>query len=74
MGVVPDDVIKGKDDEIAALIKEIGDLANELKAVNDEEKRTELVTQITEKEKALRAVRQKKAQYKGVVPQSTPLW
>jgi hypothetical protein len=74
MGVVPDDVIKGKDDEIAALIKEIGDLANELKAVSDEEKRTELVTQITEKEKKLRAVRQKKAQYKGVVPQSTPLW
>ncbi len=74
MGVVPDDVIKGKDDVIAALIKEIGDLANELKAVSDEVKRTELVTQITEKEKKLRAVRQKKAQYKGVVPQSTPLW
>jgi hypothetical protein len=74
MGVVPDDVIKGKDDEIAALIKEIGDLANELKAANDEEKRTELINQITEKEKKLRAVRQKKAQYKGVVQQSTPLW
>ena len=74
MGVVPDDVIKGKDEEIAALIKEIGDLANELKAASDEAKRTELITQITEKEKKLRAVRQKKAQYKGVVPQSTPLW
>ena len=74
MGVVPDDVIKGKDDEIAALIKEIGDLANELKAANDEEKRNELISQITEKEKKLRAARQKKAQYKGVVQQSTPLW
>jgi len=36
MGVVPDEVIKEKDDEIVGLIKEIGDLTNEFKAATEE--------------------------------------
>ena len=74
MGVVPDDVIKAKDAEIAALIKEIGNLTNEFKAATDEAKKTELVNKITEKEKDLRAVRQKKGQFKAVLSQPTKLW
>lgn len=74
MGVVPDEVIKEKDAEIAALIKEIGDLTNEFKAASDEEQKTEIINKITEKEKALRTVRQKKGQFKAVLSQPTKLW
>ena len=74
MGVVPDEVIKEKDDEIVALIKEIGDLTNEFKAATDEDQKIEIINKITEKEKDLRAVRQKKGEYKAVLSQPTKLW
>ena len=74
MGVVPDDVIKEKDAEIVALIKEIGDLTNEFKAATDEDQKIEIINKITEKEKDLRAVRQKKGEYKAVLSQPTKLW
>ena len=74
MGVVSDEVIKAKDDEIAALIKEIGDLTNEFKAASDEEQKTEIINKITEKEKALRSVRQKKGQFKAVQATPSKLW
>lgn len=74
MGIVPDEVIKEKDDEIARLIKEIGDLTNELKAATDEAQKTEIINKITEKEKDLRAVRQKKGQFKAILAVPTKLW
>jgi hypothetical protein len=74
MGIVPDEVIKEKDAEIAALIKEIGDLTNEFKAASDEEQKTAIINKITEKEKDLRSVRQKKGQFKAVLSQSSKLW
>ena len=74
MGIVPDDAIKGKDDEIAGLIKEIGDLVTELKAATEEEQKNEIINKITEKERDLRSVRQKKGQFKAVLPQPTKLW
>ena len=74
MGVVPDEKIKEKDEEIAALVKEIGDLVGELKNVAEETQRTEIINKITEKEKDLRALRQKKGQFKAVLPRPTKLW
>jgi DNA polymerase III delta prime subunit len=74
MGIVPDEVIKEKDAEIVGLIKEIGDLTNEFKAATDEEQKTEIINKIAEKEKDLRAVRQKKGQFKAVISQPTKLW
>jgi hypothetical protein len=74
MGIVPDEVINEKDAEIAALIKEIGDLTNEFKAASDEEQKTAIINKITEKEKDLRSVRQKKGQFKAVLSQSSKLW
>ncbi|MDI6884911.1 MAG: hypothetical protein QMD22_00895 [archaeon] len=74
MGAVPDEVIKGKDAEIAALVKEIGDLANEYKTATDEAKKLEIINKITEKEKDLRAVRQKKGQLRAILARPTKLW
>jgi DNA polymerase III delta prime subunit len=74
MGIVPDEVIKEKDAEIVGLIKEIGDLTNEFKSATDEEQKTEIINKIAEKEKDLRAVRQKKGQFKAVISQPTKLW
>lgn len=74
MGVVADELIKEKDEEIAALIKEIDSLVNELKAAAEEEQKGEIINKITEKEKDLRALRQKKGQFKAVLPQLTKLW
>ncbi len=74
MSVVPDEAIKEKDEEIAALMKGIGDLVNELKSAAEEEQKTEIINKITEKEKDLRAVRQKKGQFKAVLPRPTKLW
>lgn len=74
MGVVPDEVINEKDAEIAALIKEIGDLTNEFKAATDEAQKAEIINKITEREKDLRVVRQKKGQFKAVLSQPTKLW
>ena len=74
MGVVPDEAIKEKDDEIVGLIKEIDNLVNELKAATEEEQRTEIINKITGKEKDLRSVRQKKGQFKAVLSQPTTLW
>nr|QNO55355.1 hypothetical protein LFMFKLDH_00009 [Methanosarcinales archaeon ANME-1 ERB7] len=64
MSVVPDEEIKEKDEEIAALVKDIGDLVTEFKSAAEEDQRTELINKITQKEKDLRAVRQKKGQFK----------
>lgn len=74
MGVVPDELIKEKDEEIVAVTKEIGDLVGELKAASEEEQKNEIMNKITEKEKDLRALRQKKGQFKAVLPQPTKLW
>ncbi len=74
MSVVPDELIKEKDEEIAALIKEIDALVSELKSASEEAKRTEIVNKIVEKEKDLRAVRQKKSQFRAVLPGLTKLW
>jgi hypothetical protein len=74
MGVVPDEEIKEKDEEIVALIKEIDDLVTEFKSAAEEDQRTELINKITEKEKDLRAVRQKKGQFKAVLARPTKLW
>jgi len=74
MGAVPDEVIKEKDAEIAKLVKEIGDLANEYKNATDEAKKAELINKITEKEKDLRAVRQKKGQLRAILARPTKLW
>ena len=74
MGAVPDEVIKEKEAEIAALIKEIGELANEYKNATDEAKKLEIINKITEKEKDLRAVRQKKGQLRSILARPTKLW
>ena len=74
MGVVPDELIKEKDEEIVAVTKEIGDLVGELKAASEEEQKNEIINKITEKEKDLRALRQKKGQFKAVLPQPTKMW
>ena len=74
MSVVPDEKIEEKDEEIAALIKEIGELVGELKSATEEAQRTEIINKITETEKNLRAVRQKKGQFKAVLPRPTKLW
>ena len=74
MGVVSDEVIKEKEDEIVALIKEIDDLVNELKAASEEEQKNEIINKITEKEGDLRSARQKKSQFKAVLAQPTKLW
>jgi hypothetical protein len=74
MSVVPDEKIKEKDEEIAALIKEIGELVGALKTATEEAQRTEIINKITETEKNLRAVRQKKGQFKAVLPRPTKLW
>jgi hypothetical protein len=74
MGVVPDEVIKEKEAEIAKLIKEIGDLTTEYKTATDAAKKTEIINKITAKERDLRAVRQKKGQFRAVLPRPTKLW
>jgi hypothetical protein len=74
MSVVPDELIKEKDEEIVALIKEIDALVSELKSGSEEAQKTEIVNKIVEKEKDLRAVRQKKGQFKAVLPRPTKLW
>jgi hypothetical protein len=74
MSVVPDELIKEKDEEIVALIKEIDSLVSELKSGSEEAQKTEIVNKIVEKEKDLRAVRQKKGQFKAVLPRPTKLW
>jgi Sec-independent protein translocase protein TatA len=74
MGVVPDEEIKKEDDEIAALVKEIGDLVGEFKSAAEEDQRAELINKITEKEKDLRAVRQKKGQFRAVLSRPTKMW
>ena len=74
MSVVPDELIKEKDEEIVAVTKEIGDLVNELKVASDEGQKTEIMDKITAKEGNLRALRQKKGQYKAVLPRPTKLW
>jgi DNA polymerase III delta prime subunit len=74
MSVVPDELIKEKDEEIVALIKEIDSLVSELKSASEEAQKTEIVNKIAEKEKDLRAVRQKKGQFKAVLPRPTKLW
>ncbi len=74
MGVVPDEVIKGVDAKIVSLGKEIGDLASEYKTATDEKRKKELIDKITEKEKDLRAVRQKKGQYKALLAHPTKHW
>ncbi|HDN68258.1 hypothetical protein B6V00_04120 [ANME-1 cluster archaeon ex4572_4] len=74
MSVVPEEEIKKKDEEIAALIKEIGELVTEFRAASEEGQKVELINKITEKEKDLRAVRQKKGQFKAVLPLPTKLW
>jgi hypothetical protein len=74
MSVVPDELIKEKDEEIAALIREIDSLVSELKSGSEEAQKTEIVNKIVEKEKDLRAVRQKKGQFKAVLPRPTKLW
>ncbi len=73
MSVVPDEIIKEKDAEIATLIKEIDALVNELKSTSEEAK-AEIINKITEKEKDLRAIRQKKGQFRAVLPGLTKLW
>ncbi|MCW3134301.1 MAG: hypothetical protein N2V78_08255 [Methanophagales archaeon] len=73
MSVVPDEIIKEKDEEIVALIKEIDALVNELKSTSEEAKK-EIIEKIIEKEKDLRAVRQKKGQFRAVLPRLTKLW
>ncbi|KAF5429715.1 hypothetical protein C5S35_07580 [Candidatus Methanophagaceae archaeon] len=74
MGVVPDELIKEKDEEIVAVTKEIGELVGELKAASEEEQKNEVINKITEKEKDLRALRQKKGQFKAILPEPTKLW
>jgi len=74
MGVVSDELIKEKDEEIGALVKEIGELTNELKGATEDAQRTEIIGKITEKEKNLRTVRHKKGQFKAVISQPTKLW
>ncbi len=74
MGVISDEVIKGKDDEIVGLIKEIGDLVGKLKVTSEEGQKTEIIDKITEKEKDLRSVRQKKGEFTAVLSQPTKLW
>ena len=74
MGAVPEEVIKGKDAEIAKLVKEIGDLASEYKSATDGAKKLEIINKITEKEKDLRAVRQKKGQLRSILARPTKLW
>jgi DNA polymerase III delta prime subunit len=74
MSVVPDEEIKEKDEEIVALVKDIDDLVTEFKSAVEEDQRTELINKITEKEKDLRAVRQKKGQFTAVLARSTKLW
>jgi DNA polymerase III delta prime subunit len=74
MGAVPEEVIKEKDAEIAKLVKEIGDLANEYKSATDGAKKLEIINKITEKEKDLRAVRQKKGQLRAILARPTKLW
>jgi Sec-independent protein translocase protein TatA len=55
-------------------MKEIGDLVGEFKSAAEEDQKTELINKITEKEKDLRAVRQKKGQFKAVLAKPTKLW
>jgi mevalonate kinase len=74
MGVVPDELIKEKDEEIVAVTKEIGELVGELKAASEEEQKNEIINKITEKEGILRALRQKKSQFAAVLPRPTKLW
>ncbi len=74
MSVVSDELIKEKDEEIGALIKEIGELTNELKGTTEDAQRTEIINKITEKEKSLRTVRHKKGQFKALISQPTKLW
>lgn len=74
MGVVPDELIKEKDEEIVAVTKEIGDLVGELKAASEEEQKNEIINKITQREGDLRALRQKKSQFKAVLPRPTKLW
>ncbi len=74
MGLVPDEEIAKKDAEIGALVKEIGDLANEFQAAADDAQKVELINKISEKEKDLRAARQKKGQFKAVQAGKTKLW
>ena len=74
MGVVPDEEIKEKDEEIVKLIKEIDGLVAELRKASDESQRLELINKITEKERDLRAVRQEKGRFRAVLPRVQKLW
>ncbi|MCD6203937.1 MAG: hypothetical protein J7I99_06255 [Methanophagales archaeon] len=74
MGVVPDEEIKEKDEEIVKLIKEIDGLVAELQKASDESQRLELINKITEKERDLRAVRQEKGRFRAVLPRVQKLW
>ncbi len=74
MSVVPEEEIKKKDEEIARLIKEIGSIVEELKKATDESKRLELMNQISEKERDLRAARQVRARFLALQPRIQKLW
>ena len=74
MGVIPDEEIKKKDEEIVNLIKEIDGLVAELQKASDDSQRLELINKITEKEKDLRAVRQAKGRFRAVLPRVQKLW
>jgi len=74
MGVIPDEEIKKKDEEIVNLIKEIDGLVAELQKASEESQRLELINKITEKEKDLRAVRQEKGRFRAVLPRVQKLW
>jgi len=74
MGVVPDEEIKEKDEEIVKLIKEIDGLVAELQKASDDSQRLELINKITEKERDLRAVRQEKGRFRAVLPRVQKLW
>ena len=74
MGVIPDEEIKKKDEEIVNLIKEIDGLVAELQKASEESQRLELINKITEKERDLRAVRQAKGRLRAVLPKVQKLW
>ncbi|PXF53598.1 MAG: hypothetical protein C4B56_01625 [Candidatus Methanophagaceae archaeon] len=74
MGVIPDEEIKKKDEEIVNLIKEIDGLVAELQKASEESQRLELINKITEKERDLRAVRQEKGRFRAVLPRVQKLW
>jgi len=74
MGVVPDEEIKEKDEEIVKLMREIDGLVAELQKASDDSQRLELINKITEKERDMRAVRQAKGRFRAVLPRVQKLW